>query len=226
VTPEPATIELGGGAQLRGSQWPVSDRWTLLVHDLGDGHDIDELTPLAGAVVRSGSSAVAFDLPGHGFSDGTWDPGSDPTAALGTMLGWVECQEPAKTGIVAIGAACYPALQIAQKRRVDVLVLVSPPPDPDLDAFPTRFRGAGAAKLLIYGGADSDYRATATELRKRSIGWAVSLSVGSTDQRAALLAGPLSARVQEEIELFMREQWKLGRRRDAPTRHTVKESAR
>jgi pimeloyl-ACP methyl ester carboxylesterase len=225
VIPEPAAIELGSGAQLRGSQWPVNDRWTLLIHDLGSGHDIDELTPLIGAVVRSGSSAVAFDLPGHGFSDGGWHTGADPIAALEPMIDWVERWHPAKMGIVALGGACYPALQIAQDRRVDVMVLISPPPDPDLSAYPTRFRGAGAAKLLISGGADANYRATAIELRTRSIGWAVSLSVGTADQGVSLLAGPLSARVQEGIELFMREQWELGRRWDAPVQHKVKESA-
>jgi hypothetical protein len=125
-------------------------------------------------------------------------------------------------GIVATGAACYPALQDAHERTADVLVLVSPPPRSDLGSF----RGAGAAKLLICGGADKRFLNTATELRKRSIGWAVTLSVGSTEQGTALISGPHRARIQEGVELFLREQWALGRRRGGPMKKQVEGIAR
>ncbi len=213
MTPELVAVQLPGGEQLHGSQWTVNDCWTLMLHDPGDDHDSDDLAALIGTVVRSGSSVVAFDLPGHGFSEGVWTCSTSFEQTIGTMLDWVEQRQPAKVGMIAVGAACYPALQIAHDRNVNILVLISPPPHVDLQAVPLRFRGAGAAKLIVFGGANEVYRATATELRQRSIGWAVSRSVGSVDQGADLLNGPHRAGVQEGIEFFLREQWQLGRRR-------------
>lgn len=223
MTPEPVELELPDGSRLRGSAWRTTDHWTLLIHEPGPEHDIDDLTSLAGAVVRSGSSAVAFDLPGHGFSDGEWEQTLNQTALIERMLDWVGYQQPAKVGILAVGAGCYPALELARKRRLDIAVLVSPTPSSALEAFPRDFRGDGAAKLLVFGGADEEYRETATELRRRSIGWAVSLSVGTVDQGTVLVSGPLGARVQEGTELFLREQWVIGRRRDAQARSDAKE---
>ena len=225
MIPAPAVITLPNGSQLHGSGWQVSDCWTLLLHEPGDDHDIDELIGLVGAVVRSGSSAAAFDLPGHGFSDGVWVAESDQRATIARLLDWIDQREPAKTAVIAIGAACYPVLEIAKTRAIDVLVLISPTRNPELQTFPARFRGDGAAKLLICGGKDEAYRNTAVELRQRSIGWAVSLSVGSREQGSALLASEHGARVQEGVELFLREQWALGRRWDASAKQHVEEIA-
>jgi hypothetical protein len=214
VTPAHAVVTLPNGTHLHGRVWPFNDCWTLLIHEPGDGHDIDELIPLIGAVIRSGSSAAAFDLPGHGFSDGVWSVESEQAATIAGLLDWIDQQHPAKTAVIALGSACYSVLEIAKNRAIDVLALVSPTPNPELQEVPARFRGDGSAKLLICGGADEAFRATQIEIRQRSIGWAVSLAVGTTEQGAALLAGEHSARVEEGVELFLREQWAIGRRRD------------
>lgn len=226
MNPTPAAIDLSDGTQVRGTQWSINDCWTLLFHEPGNDRDSDDLVPLVDAVVRSGSTAVAFDLPGHGFSDGVWTTESDLTETVATLADWVDRQQPAKMGIVAIGAACYPALQVAQDRKVDVLVLVSPPPMPELRARSSGYRGAGAAKLLVFGGADREYQAVATDLRTRSIGWAVGFSVGTAEQGTALISGAHRARIQEGVELFLREQWALGRRRGVPLKNQMEEIAR
>lgn len=222
---EPATERLADGTELRGTAWRVNDCWMLMLHEPGNGHDIDEVVPLVGAVARSGASVVAFDLPGHGFSDGDWNDDRSITAVVRSLLDWIDRRGPAKVGIVALGAACYPALDVAADRPIEALILISPPPNPDLQADPRTYRGDGAAKLFVMGGADAVSRTTAIELRQRSIGWAVSLSVGSTEQGAALIAGPHGPRVEEGIELFLREQWTMGRRRDVSVNEREREIA-
>jgi pimeloyl-ACP methyl ester carboxylesterase len=226
VIAEQAVAELPDGTQLRGSQWRVSDRWMLLLHEPGADHDIDELTPLARAVARSGASVAAFDLPGHGFSDGVWNDDSFSPEIVRALLTWIDRQAPATTGIAAVGASCYPALAAATDRRIDTLVLVSPTPNPDLHEAPQAFRGNGAAKLLITSGREKAALDTARELRRRSIGWAMVMTIGSEEQGAALLAGSHSGRIAEGVELFLREQWTMGRRRGVPVRKREMESAR
>lgn len=210
---EQALAHLPDGTHLRGSLWRVSDNWMLMLHEPGADHDIDELASLVRAVVRSGASAVAFDLPGHGFSEGDGDGDVDLSEVVCSLVDWIDRISPVRVGIVAIGATCYPTLQVAQDHTIDTLILVSPTPNPKLRSDPQIFRGGGAAKLIIVGGAEPDTRDTAIELRQRSIGWAVTLSVGSAEQGAALITGAHSARVEEGVELFLREQWTMGRRR-------------
>lgn len=197
------------GVVLRGELVRGGDVWICLVHDAGE--DIDAWRPLRPGLARKGWSVLAFDLRGHGGSDGEWAAGRgeldvDLAVTLARRLGGRHvCVVAAGLGAVAALRAVERALPEPSFALPDSLVLVSAGP---LDgADPLTLRGQGLPKLFVHGAKDP-LAADSEALRRASIGWTVGVSFG-TEARGGGLVAERSANVLDKIVGLLKEQTKL-----------------
>jgi pimeloyl-ACP methyl ester carboxylesterase len=208
VTIEPIEAETADGVVLRGElRRGRTSMWLVFVHDVGG--DIDDWRPAIDAMTGTGWNLLAFDLRGHGGSDGEWNPikgsldveagvavarrcGAEHVAILGAGYGAVACLECVSR------AVAEPASPLA-----DSLVLLSPGPLENRDAW--GLRGEGLAKLIIsssLGAQDAD----AEVLMRASIGWTVRVTFATGEHGTGLLRGPFAHHVADRVVSFLREQ--------------------
>jgi pimeloyl-ACP methyl ester carboxylesterase len=194
------------GITLRGELVRGGDVWLCLVHDVGE--DIDAWQPLRPGLVRHGWSVLAFDLRGHGGSDGEWtgergELDVDLAVTLARRLG------ARHVCVVAAGYGCVAALRAVERARPEVtfelpdsLVLVSPGPLDEAD--PMTMRGQGLPKLFVRGAKDP-LAGDSEALRKASIGWTVGVTFG-TEARGTALVAEWCANVLDKIVGLLKEQ--------------------
>ena len=102
--------------------WRVGDGpAVLLVHGWGDDNSL--WAPLIDALAERGRSLVAFDMPGHGFSDGEW--GLDPQAGDG-VLATAAALGPIDAVVGHSSGAGYAVQAIQEGVAVKRAVLVAP----------------------------------------------------------------------------------------------------
>jgi len=188
----PAEID-SDGLLLRGERWCGDDAWLVFAHDRG--RDLDDWRPLQSLVEQRGRSALVLDLRGHGGSDdGEWNPVTDLTAAVADA----RAHGAVVVTIIAAGESALAALRVP----ADVLVLLSPVPDGDLDGL----RLPGVPRLFLYGSRDAGIDGTVATLRSVAIGWAGSVAFPTTAQGAELLDGEWASQALDQIGSFLDEQ--------------------
>ena len=162
----PVEFVTADGVTLRGECRRGDRDWVVLVHDLGSDLDCWNLFP---ELWDWPLSVLAFDLRGHGGSDGN------------TSLRSVQCDVVAATGfarshgrgfvcVVAAGKGAVNALNVPPDDLADAYVLVSPDPN-DLGTDLASLRAPQAAKMVIVGSLDegSDLTARAQQCLNRSV---------------------------------------------------------
>jgi pimeloyl-ACP methyl ester carboxylesterase len=221
---QPIEIALRDGAVLRGTAWGEGDGWLVLLHDLDDVSDLDVWRPLMPAFDPARWRVVALDLRGHGASDGDTDP-SLLEADLEDVASWARGQGAEWLAILACGRTAAATLSNAESLRFDALAAISL--DLPADAERSVYRGRGVAKAFVVGNGDERLRGIATDLRNRSIGWAMAMGVPGDEQGGALLRGRHRRQVRDGLVAFLAEQRFIsGTRRTAQgrgdgTRHSA-----
>jgi pimeloyl-ACP methyl ester carboxylesterase len=205
---QPVEIAMRDGIVLRGSTWGEGDGSLLLLHDLDDVSDLDTWRPLLPAFDPARWRVLALDLRGHGASDGDTDP-SLLDADLEDVVSWARGKGAAWLAILACGRTAAAALRNADALSLDALAVISLDlPD---DAERSAYRGRGVAKAFVVGNGDERLRGLATDLRNRSIGWAMVMGVPGDEQGGALLGGPHRRQVRDSLVAFLAEQRFLAR---------------
>ena len=184
-----------------------SSTWLVLIHDAGG--DLDDWRPLIAGLGESGWNLVAFDLRGHGGSDGE-DGAAAPPADVDAALTFARragaehvCVIAAGSGAIAALGCAAAALDDPSAGVADSLVLLSPGPLGDRNL--SGLRGEGLPKLIIASSV-ADQQAVAQALMQVSIGWTVRVAFATEDRGTALLAGPFAGHVADRIGSFVREQ--------------------
>lgn len=181
--------------------------WLVLVHDAGG--DIDEWLPLRLALRGEEWNLLAFDLPGHGGSEGEWDPAAGPDQVQ-AGIDFARREGASHVAVVAPGAASMWALEAmarglddADTALADSLVMLTPGPVGDAD--PDRIRGDGLAKTIL-SGAFAPGLEDAVTLLQASIGWTVAVRFPTDARGTALLTGEQGVNAANKIAAFIREQ--------------------
>lgn len=191
---------------LRGEIVAGDETWVVLVHDRGE--DIDVWQPLRPALASAGWTVLAFDLRGHGGSDGTWSP---ERAELDVHVPLVLARSHGARHVALMGAgegallalsAVEHALPDERLELADSLVLVSPGPLGGREA--RSLRGQGLPKLVFFGAQD-EHAADAQEIVDASIGWTLKVTVASEAHGSALL-GKWGTVIGDKTVSFLREQ--------------------
>jgi pimeloyl-ACP methyl ester carboxylesterase len=197
MTPEPIEIT-SRGITLRGQRWPGDAVTVLLLHEPGEEHDLDRWRPLIPYLLGNGATVLAFDLRGHGASDGDWDPHCAVEDVAAVVA---EARVQASVVVCAAGESAIAALRAAELAPIDGLILLSPAP-----VYGQPPRGSGVPKLLIAGAHDASRRDTVAHLRAASIGPVLSVLVPTSAQGTDLIAGDIAATCREHILTFLNER--------------------
>jgi pimeloyl-ACP methyl ester carboxylesterase len=199
---EAVEIVLPSGVVLRGELRRGGPDWVILVHDLNE--DIDDWQTLPALLSASGSSVLAYDLRGHGGSDG--DPGVDSTAIdLVAAIAWARSLGATAIHIGVSGRSTRAALKAAAVSGCGSLFALAPL-GVDRDQTPV-------AKLAIVGSRDPDQDAAGTAL-SRSSGWWIVVRLPVAERGCSLLRSDWALNVQDTILTFLTHQ------RFAPHRST------
>lgn len=200
---EAVAITAADGVSLRGLRWPGADAWAVLLHDHGEGEDLDRWAPLAPALAARGWTVLAVDLRGHGGSDGVWDS-ARAESDLAVLVEFAHSGGAVFVAVVSAGEVAMLALRTAAATRPDALILLSPPLAPEQPL--TDLRGAGEAKLILIGGGDAAIRAGAERLLAAAIGWVLLVNLPATAQGTALLRSDVATHLREQIVGFLNER--------------------
>jgi pimeloyl-ACP methyl ester carboxylesterase len=188
------------GTTLRGICWGGSDRWVLLVHDLGE--DLDAWQPLEAVLAESGCSRLAFDLRGHGASDDTLS--NDRTDLdIEAAARFSEEAGAKRICVLSAGRSGIVALGLRRERPFEAMALLSPGPLEGRD--PSSLRGQGTRKLFVVGSQDETLAKASSALHSTSIGWCYAVSFPTARQGCSLLEGAHAIHTKEHLASFVRE---------------------
>ena len=196
--PEAIERRLPRGAVLRGFRWGTGPDVALLLHE--PGVDIDAWGPLPFEIARQLEiEAVAVDLPGHGLSDGPWDPDRLPD-----LLRNLPDIAPAAgyRFLIAAGDSAMAALDQEPTLELSGLVCLSPRIPSDAWRPP---RSPRVPKLLLAGAMAGNDLHDSRRLATVCGGWAVVTSYPVTERGTQLLASPWGRHLIEEIGGFLRD---------------------
>jgi len=197
----PVDVLLPDGLVLRGQRYGEGSRWVILVHDTGE--DLDAWQPLVRPLVREGYSVLAFDLRGHGISDGEWEPERLVDDVL-AVLALASARGAERLYVIGGGAGATAAIAAAGAQEVRALVALSP--RSGLEGLsPDAIRRSRAPKLVIAGSKDADAAEQATWVARRVLGWCVQESPPVSEQGTALLRSAWGDHVREHVLAFLRD---------------------
>jgi pimeloyl-ACP methyl ester carboxylesterase len=202
MRPVPVEIHISERLVLRGERYgEAGERWAILVHE--EGRDLDGWRSLVAALVELGLTGLAFDLPGHGASTGSWEPASLPSQLLG-VLDYAESQGARSVSMLGAGAGATAAVVAAGERDVQAIVALSP--RAELEGVPPEaLRETSAPKLILAGGRDPERAEEAAELYRRAIGWGVLQTPPVAEQGTYLLESAWAEHVVEATVGFLRD---------------------
>jgi pimeloyl-ACP methyl ester carboxylesterase len=188
------------GTTLRGIRWDGSDRWVLLVHDLGE--DLDAWRPLEAVLAESGCSRLAFDLRAHGASDDALK--SDRIDLdIEAAARFAEETGAKRICVISAGRSAVVALGLQRERPFEAIALLSPGP---LEGHePSSLRGEGTRKLFVVGSEDGALAKASSSLHSASIGWCYTVNFPTTRQGCSLLGGAHAIHTKEHLASFVRE---------------------
>jgi pimeloyl-ACP methyl ester carboxylesterase len=202
MRPVPVQIHISERLVLRGERYGGGgERWAILVHE--EGRDLDGWRGVVGPIVELGLTALAFDLPGHGASTGSWEPEHLP-GQLVRVFEWAESQGARSLYVLGAGAGATAAVVAAGEHEVVAIVALSP--RAELDGVPPEaLRETSAPKLVLAGGRDAARSEEAAELYRRVVGWGVLQTPPVTEQGTYLLASEWAEHVVEVTIGFLRD---------------------
>jgi pimeloyl-ACP methyl ester carboxylesterase len=183
---------------VRGIRWSNGTDRILLLHEAGA--DIDTWGTLPATLANDLTLDVsAIDLPGHGLSDGPWEPARAPDLIRSLML-----PQPAdqRQFVVAAGETGSVTLELAAALGLSGLACLTPQALPG--ALPPA-RSPKTPKLFLAGslaGADLN---TARRLASTCGGWTAVISVPVAERGTGLLASAWRDRLIEQIVGFLRD---------------------
>ena len=192
TTVEPVEIQVSESLVLRGETATAGHDWVVLVHDLGE--DLDGWHILRTSLLRQGLSVLAFDLRGHGGSDGKADLADIP-ADIAAALRHVHALGAERVFLGASGAAAAVAIALADATGVDAVFLLAP------RAGRVALSRA-LTKLVIVAREDDEQQRTAADLRDAA-GWTVVVHVSGKASGLELLRGVWSSHVIGYVETFL-----------------------
>ena len=197
----PVDVLLPNGLVLRGQRYGEGSRWVVLVHDTGE--DLDAWQPLVRPLVREGYCVLAFDLRGHGISDGEWEPERlvDDVLAVLTLA---SARGAERLYVIGGGAGAAAGLAAAGAQEVRALVALSPRSGLE-GVSPDAIRRSRAPKLVIAGSKDADAAEQATWVARRVLGWCLQESPPVAEQGTALLRSAWGDHVREHVLAFLRD---------------------
>jgi pimeloyl-ACP methyl ester carboxylesterase len=202
ITSTPVEIHVSEHLALRGERYGApTERWAVLVHE--EGRDLDGWRTLVRRLPELGVCALAFDLAGHGASEGQWEP-RNVTADVIAALRFGKSQGARRMCVVGAGAGATAALAAAGEVEVQGIVALSP--RAELDGLgPEAIRETLAPKLIIVGSGDPVAAAEADHVFRRSIGWSLLQSLPTELQGTALLGSSWAEQVAESTLAFLRD---------------------
>jgi pimeloyl-ACP methyl ester carboxylesterase len=193
-------------ATLRGELTRAGADWIVLVHELG--RDLDGWKPVVPDLARLPLTVLAFDLRGHGGSDGS--PRTDTVDADVEAALELARADGARSVLVAAGGdSVAPALAAAERASAAGFVALGP------TAAPTA--ASRLPRLIVVGSRDEEQNAAVTSLRAGG-GWAVAVNVPTPERGLDLLAGDWSTSVRNHMLVFVKDllashsQFAAGRR--------------
>jgi len=191
---EAVEIEASDGTVLRGEAQEAGPDWVVLVHDLGE--DIDAWRPLPAALAARGLSVLAFDLRGHGGSDGEPDP-ARTAADLAAALSLARGRGAGRVYLGAAGESARAAIEAGAAEGCDALVLLAPVGD--------GLEGGSLPRLSVVSSLDARQQAAARALH-RGPGWSLVANVPVEASGCAVLAGEWGGNVQDYVLSFLGDQ--------------------
>jgi len=138
-------IQLGSGLTLRGvsiGDGGAQSGVIVFVHDLD--RDLDEFGSVPEALAAIGYNVVAFDLPGHGLSDGEAGEPLKCCSAIREVI----ARHGGRVGLVASGRLATVAASLGERDGVTAQVLISPILDPAFDDGSVR---SHTVRMVLHG---------------------------------------------------------------------------
>jgi len=206
--PEPAEFAAEDGVMLRGQLWDRGPHTALLVHR--PGGDLDRWTPLARALEAVDVSVLAFDLRGHGLSDGVWIANL-LRHDIAVARRWLAERYRGLSILIGEDRAAGECSRIADDGSVSALVLLSP-----IEPHGAQGRESASPKLIVVGGQEVARLALARDHYDRFVGPRLLMDLPTAAQGADLLRGPGSSHLLESINAFLAVD--LGLKRNARVR--------
>lgn len=202
-TREPIQFDAADGVSLRGEVTGTDGPILILVHE--PGRDLDTWGAAPAWLAKAGFCVMAFDLRGHGASDGEVDDeavGIDAEAAIGAMSA-----RDAATIVIGAGSAAIGATAAAVRARADGLVLVSPVYGKAAAPIPPR---VVLPWLAFMDPSTEDQLPRLHAVQSALIGWRMIVHAGASDAGSDMLSGSWALHAHEHIRAFARQ---IGRSR-------------
>ncbi len=184
-----------GQKVIRGSIWDAGPTPVVLVHEVGESFDIDSWLELPDVLHRNGYTVCAIDLPGHGLSDGMFsiDLGR---MAVAHIFEAIRSRTGHSAAIVVAGNALELVPDDASASVQPRAVIAFSPPVV-LAGHPT------VPKLAFVGATDSLARDRADQFLRRSQGWTLVSSFGTSEQGHDLLQSPHAENILGQVLAFL-----------------------
>jgi alpha-beta hydrolase superfamily lysophospholipase len=153
---------------LRGLRLGSDERCAILVH--GEGQDLDAWGSLTGWLGTHGLCVLAFDLPGHGASDGDWEPALATESVL-AAVDFARSEGAGQLHLIGAEAGGLAVLAAAARAGHEAasVVALSPTTDERVASL-TEIREARAPKLILVGSRDRDGVEEAEAVYRGAIG--------------------------------------------------------
>jgi pimeloyl-ACP methyl ester carboxylesterase len=187
------------GLRLTGQARYGARRWLVFVHDVDQ--DLDAWTPLIAHIEDREFSTLAFDLRGHGASEGTWQE-SLADLDVEAAVKWVRDQSPSAIGLIGAGIGCMAGLAAITREPVQAFILASPAAGL-AGREPETMRPA-TPKLLLVGRSESTAVLAANAVYQGAIGPTILIDLPVADQGAALYTSLLADQAVEQTLAFLR----------------------
>ena len=190
-------LTTGDGVLLQGVFVGTGALTIVLVHE--PGLDLDAWGAAPERLAGAGFRVLAFDLRGHGASDG--EPAVDRTSddvlgAIDAVGGPVDA-----VTVVAAGDAAAGSTAAAASARAAALVLLSPSylaasPLPERVVLPN---------LVIVDRTSREWLPHAAAVQRALGGWRMLVHAGTSDRGSAMLSGTWGPHAEEHIRAFARQ---------------------
>lgn len=171
---------------LRGELTRGGDDWIVLVHE--SGRDLDGWKPIVPDLARL-STVLAFDLRGHGGSDGS--PGR-VEEDLEAALEFARTNGARSVLVAAAGDSVAPALAGSESAAGFVAI------------GPTGASVARLPRLIVVASRDEAQVAAGASLRAGG-GWAVVVNIPTADRGLDLLTGDWGTGVRSHVLVFVKD---------------------
>ena len=182
---------------LRGLIFGAGERWVILVH--GEGQDLDAWRSLAHLLSDRELCALAFDLPGHGASDGEWTA----ELAVPAVMSAVDFAKSAGAQQIhligaKIGALAVLAVAAHDRYQPHSIVALSPTIDERV-AVMSLVREARAPKLILVGSLDAAGLKSAEAVYRGAIGHCELTQFPVSSEGTDLLASDWGPHAREKV---------------------------